>query len=72
MAGPFSETGALKSKPARLMRDRILIFSDHTGSERFFWRFTGTADELQTRLERWADRSKRDTDWVTITWEHYG
>jgi hypothetical protein len=54
------------------MRDRILIFSDHTGGERFFWRFTGTADELQAWLERWADRSKQDTDWVTITWEHYG
>jgi hypothetical protein len=53
------------------MRDRILIFSDHTGSERFFWRFTGTADELQTWLERWADRSKWDTDWVTIALEHY-
>jgi hypothetical protein len=54
------------------MRDRILIFSDHTGSERFFWRFTGTTDELQTCLERWADRFKRDTDWVTIALEHYG
>ena len=54
------------------MRDRILIFSDHSGSERFFWRFTGTADELQTWLERWADRFKRDTDWVTIALEHYG
>lgn len=72
MAGPFSETEALKSKPDRLMRDRILIFSDHTGSERLFWRFTGTADELQTWLERWADQSKRDTDWVTIALEHYG
>jgi hypothetical protein len=72
MAGPLSDTAALKSKPAGLMRDRILIFSDHTGSERFFWRFTGTTDELQTCLERWADRFKRDTDWVTIALEHYG
>ena len=71
MAGPFAETAALKSKPARLLRDRILIFSDHTGSERFFWRFTGTADELQTWLERWTDRSEWDTDWVTIALEPY-
>ena len=54
------------------MTDRILIFSDHTGSERFFLRFAGTADEFQIWLERWADPSKRDTDWVTITWEHCG
>jgi hypothetical protein len=38
------------------MTDRILIFSDHTGSERFFLRFAGTADEFQIWLERWADR----------------
>ena len=49
------------------MTDRILIFSDHTGSERFFLRFAGTADEFQIWLERWADRSERDADWATIT-----
>ncbi|MBV8277591.1 MAG: hypothetical protein JO170_20330 [Verrucomicrobia bacterium] len=48
------------------MTDRILIFSDHTGNERFFLRFAGTADEFQNLLERWADRSKEDTDWSTI------
>jgi len=54
------------------MKDCILIFSDHRGSERFFLRFDGTADELQIWLERWADRPKRDTDWATIAWEHWG
>jgi len=54
------------------MKDRILIFSDHRGRERFFLRFSGTADEFQIWLERRADRSKRDTDWVTIAWEHCG
>ena len=72
MAGPFSEAEALKSKPARFMADRILIFSNHTGGERFFLRFGGTADEFQIWFERWANRSKGDTDWVTIAWEHCG
>jgi hypothetical protein len=53
------------------MTNHILIFSDHRNNERFFLRFGGTADELhQIWLERWADHSKRDTDWATITWEH--
>jgi hypothetical protein len=47
IAGLVPETDALKSKPARLMTDRILIFSDHRGSERFFLRFGGTAGELK-------------------------
>jgi hypothetical protein len=72
MAVPFPETDALKSKPARLMTDRILIFSDHRGSKRFFLRFGGRADELQIWFERWANRSKGEMDWATITWEHCG
>lgn len=66
MAGPVPETDI------RRMTDRILIFSDHTGSERFFLRFAGTADEFQIWLERRADWSKKDTDWASITWEHCG
>ena len=54
------------------MTGRILIFSDHRGSERFFLRFGGTADELQIWLERLANRPNRDTEWNTITWEFCG
>jgi hypothetical protein len=75
MAGTISETEDLKYEPPfspfYFMTNHILIFSDHRGNQRFFLRFGGTADELhQIWLERWADHSKRDTDWATITWEH--
>jgi hypothetical protein len=52
------------------MADRILIFCDHTGSERFFLRFAGTTHDFQVWFERWANRSNGETDWVAIALEH--
>jgi hypothetical protein len=77
MAGPIPETHGLKQGPAHLksvspVTDSVLIISDHRGSERFFLRFGGTADELQIWFERWANRSKGEMNWATTTWEHCG
>jgi len=73
MAGLIPEIFGLQwgtsIQPFHFVTDDILIFSDHRGSERFFLRFAGTTDELQIWLERWVDRSKRDTDWTTIAWQ---
>ena len=71
MAGVIPETNRLKwetsIQPFHFVTDHILVFSDHRGSERFFLRFTGTTQEFQIWLERWVDRSRRDTDWATIS-----
>jgi len=64
MAGSYS--GNSRSP----MTDRILIFSDHRGCERFFLRFDGTADEFYIWLERLAHRFNWNTDWATIAWEY--
>ena len=54
------------------MGDRILIFSDHRGSEGFFLRFDERAGEFPIWFERWANLTKRDTDWAAITLEDCG
>jgi hypothetical protein len=70
MTSFFSETNALKYEPACLVADRIVIFCDHTGSERFLLRFDGTTHEFQVWLERWANRSDVETDWAAIVLKH--